>query len=100
MANAEDAANGHAYAAWLAQARRSSRATPLPVDPLVSLSLERGTGVWDERLSRRYRRLSGAHPGWRGRCQCFGLVGAQLVLTEASLAKRGRVKKRCRQKCH
>jgi hypothetical protein len=35
MASADDAANGHAYAAWLAQALRSSRATPLPVDPLV-----------------------------------------------------------------
>src|SRR5439155_13743488 len=28
------AANGHAYAAWLAQALLWSRVTPLPVDPL------------------------------------------------------------------
>src|SRR6266705_1946804 len=35
MASADDAANGHAYAAWLAQARPSSRDTPLLVDPLV-----------------------------------------------------------------
>src|SRR6266516_6195086 len=38
MASADDDANGHAYVAWLAQARLSSRATPLPVDPLVGHS--------------------------------------------------------------
>src|SRR5260370_28334202 len=35
MASGDGGANGHAYAAWLAQARPSSRVTPLPVDPLV-----------------------------------------------------------------
>src|SRR5947209_8695117 len=37
MANGADAASVLAYAAWLAQARLSSRATPLPGDPLGPL---------------------------------------------------------------
>src|SRR5437763_1361970 len=34
MASVDAVANALAYAAWLAQVLRSSRATPLPVDPL------------------------------------------------------------------